>query len=43
MADSFSLSAEQEAEVQRQLAVIRRGVAEIVPEEELVEKVRRSV
>ncbi|ATY86572.1 tyrosine--tRNA ligase [Kyrpidia spormannii] len=41
--EAFDLSAEQEAEVARQLDVIRRGAAEIVPEEELVEKVRRSV
>jgi tyrosyl-tRNA synthetase len=30
-------------EVERQLAIIRRGAAEIVPEEELVAKVERSV
>ncbi|MDI3257541.1 MAG: tyrosine--tRNA ligase [Kyrpidia sp.] len=41
--ESFALSAEQEAEVGRQMAVIRRGAAEIVPEEELAAKVRRSV
>lgn len=43
MADVLSLTAEQQAEVERQLAVIRRGVAEIVPEEELVAKLRRSI
>lgn len=32
-----------EWEVQRQLAVIRRGVAEIVPEEDLIKKLRRSI
>lgn len=39
----FKLTEEQEQEVSRQLEVIRRGVAEIVPEEELVAKVRKSV
>ena len=28
---------------QKQLEIIRRGVAEIVPEEELVEKLKKSV
>ncbi|WP_231493410.1 tyrosine--tRNA ligase [Alicyclobacillus macrosporangiidus] len=37
------LSAEQEREVERQLEVIRRGTAEIVPIEDLVQKLRRSV
>ena len=32
-----------EQEVRRQLAVIRRGVVEIIPEEELVDKLRRSI
>lgn len=32
-----------EQEVQRQLAVIRRGVVEIIPEEDLVEKLRSSI
>ncbi|MCX7570755.1 tyrosine--tRNA ligase [Tumebacillus sp. DT12] len=32
-----------EAEVERQLAVIRRGAVEIIPEEELVGKLRRSI
>ncbi|GIM47183.1 tyrosine--tRNA ligase [Collibacillus ludicampi] len=32
-----------EAEVERQLAIIRRGVAEIVPEDELAKKLRRSL
>ncbi|WP_018130769.1 tyrosine--tRNA ligase [Effusibacillus pohliae] len=32
-----------EAEVQRQLSVIRLGTAEIVPEDELVKKLRRSI
>ncbi|MBX5435984.1 MAG: tyrosine--tRNA ligase [Alicyclobacillaceae bacterium] len=43
MESKWQLTPQQEAEVQRQLAVIRRGTAEIVPEHELVEKVRRSV
>lgn len=32
-----------EQEVQRQLAVIRRGVVEIIPEEDLADKLRRSL
>nr|WP_281759512.1 tyrosine--tRNA ligase [Alicyclobacillus hesperidum] len=39
----WQLTPAQEAEVERQLAWIRRGVAEIVPEQELVEKIRMSV
>jgi len=38
-----SLTQEQRREGERQLAVIRRGTAEIVPEEELAAKVARSV
>lgn len=38
-----SLSSEQEGEVNRQLEIIRIGTAEIVPEEQLIEKLRRSV
>lgn len=37
------LNDEQKQEVERQLQVIRRGVAEIVPEDELRKKVERSV
>ncbi|MGY5486186.1 tyrosine--tRNA ligase [Paenibacillus sp. ALE2] len=37
------LKPEQQAEVERQLEVIRRGVAEIVPEDELKRKVIKSV
>jgi tyrosyl-tRNA synthetase len=45
MADTQSdaLSAEHEIQVQRQLEVIRRGAIEIIPEDELVNKLRRSV
>lgn len=39
----LDLTEEQKKEVQRQLAVIKRGVAEIVPLDELVEKLNRSV
>ncbi|MFD1676930.1 tyrosine--tRNA ligase [Alicyclobacillus fodiniaquatilis] len=39
----MELSAAQEQEVKRQLEVIRRGVVEIVPESELVAKLRQSV
>ncbi|MCF8565212.1 tyrosine--tRNA ligase [Alicyclobacillus tolerans] len=39
----IQLSDEQEREVERQLRTIRRGSAEIVPEEELVQKIRKSV
>ena len=41
--NDLRLTPEQRAEVERQLAVIRRGVAEIVPEDELRRKVERSV
>ncbi|RUT36279.1 tyrosine--tRNA ligase [Paenibacillus zeisoli] len=37
------LSLEQQAEVERQLQVISRGVVEIVPEEELKNKIMKSV
>ncbi|MFD2612887.1 tyrosine--tRNA ligase [Paenibacillus gansuensis] len=37
------LSASQREEVERQLSIIRRGVVEIVPEEELVQKLMKSV
>lgn len=37
------LTAEQQSEVDRQLNILRRGTAEIVPEEELREKLSRSV
>ncbi len=38
-----SLSQEQQSEVERQLSVIRRGVVEIVPEEELKNKIANAV
>ncbi|WP_424765893.1 tyrosine--tRNA ligase [Paenibacillus sp. sgz302251] len=37
------LSKEQQAEVERQLNVLRRGVVEIVPEEELKQKIANAV
>ncbi|UVI33705.1 tyrosine--tRNA ligase [Paenibacillus spongiae] len=37
------LTPEQQQEVERQLSVIRRGVVEIVPEDELKEKIANSV
>lgn len=37
------LTEEQRREVERQMAVIRRGVAEIIPEEELERKIARSI
>lgn len=43
MDKAIELSEAQKSEVERQLAVIRRGVAEIVPEEELRRKLERSV
>ncbi|RKD27025.1 tyrosine--tRNA ligase [Ammoniphilus oxalaticus] len=43
LTEKVQLTAEQEQEVERQLAIIRRGVAEIVPEDELAAKVVRSV
>jgi tyrosyl-tRNA synthetase len=42
MADA-KWSEEQERELHRQLAVIRRGAAEIVPEEDLVSKLKASI
>jgi len=38
-----SLTKEQQSEVERQLAVIRRGVVEIVPEDDLKNKIANSV
>jgi len=43
MENGLPLTEEQRAEVERQLAVIRRGAAEIVPEDDLRRKVERSV
>lgn len=37
------LEREQETELARQMAIIKRGAAEIIPEEELAEKLRRSI
>ncbi len=37
------LTAELEQEVQRQLAILKRGTVEIIPEEELIKKLRKSV
>jgi tyrosyl-tRNA synthetase len=39
----YALTEEQQKEVNRQLAIIRRGVAEIVPEQELIHKLEKSV
>lgn len=41
--NTFNLTEEQVREVERQMAIIRRGVAEIVPEEDMRKKVERSV
>lgn len=41
--ETIKLTPDQQREVERQLAVIRRGAVEIVPEDELVAKVARSV
>lgn len=41
--EKWNLTEEQKQEVQRQLAVIQRGAAEIIPQDELVEKLSRSV
>lgn len=38
-----TINAELEREVQRQLEIIKRGTVEIVPENELVDKLRRSI
>lgn len=43
MAKWDELTSAQQAEVERQLAVIRRGVVEIVPEDDLKQKVIQSV
>jgi tyrosyl-tRNA synthetase len=39
----YVLTAEQQEEIKRQLAIIQRGVAEIVPEQELIQKLEKSV
>lgn len=41
--EKLTLTPEQQQEVERQLSIIRRGVAEIVPEEELRAKLERSL
>lgn len=38
-----TLTEEQKREVERQLAIIQRGIAEIVPQDELVKKLEKSV
>ncbi|PTX55203.1 tyrosyl-tRNA synthetase [Melghirimyces profundicolus] len=43
MEQKNALTPEQERRVEEQLAVIRRGAAEIIPEADLVKKVRRSI
>ncbi|PYI54415.1 tyrosine--tRNA ligase [Paenibacillus flagellatus] len=43
MERNMTLTEEQRSEVERQLAAIRRGAADIVPEEELRRKIERSV
>ncbi len=43
MEQKYTLTAEQETELNRQLEVLRRGTAEIVPEDELRNKVIRSI
>lgn len=43
MSEKISLTTAQEEELARQLAIIRRGVAEIVPENELIDKLRHSI
>jgi tyrosyl-tRNA synthetase len=39
----IELTEEQKREVERQLEVIRRGIAEIVPQDELIKKLEKSV
>jgi tyrosyl-tRNA synthetase len=41
--EEIKLTPEQEQEVARQFAILKRGTVEIVPEEELLQKLRRSV
>lgn len=41
--EKTALDPELEKKVERQLAVIRLGTAEIVPEDELIQKIRRSI
>ncbi|WP_017726557.1 tyrosine--tRNA ligase [Halalkalibacterium ligniniphilum] len=43
MEEKLSLSPEQKEEVERQLAILKRGVVEIVPENELRTKIEQSV
>lgn len=40
---ALPLTAEQEQELQRQLAILKRGTVEIIPEEELIKKLRKSI
>ncbi|WP_134704274.1 tyrosine--tRNA ligase [Ammoniphilus sp. YIM 78166] len=42
-ANKVTLTEEQKKEVQRQLSLIQRGIAEIVPQDELVKKLEKSV
>ncbi|MCF6094912.1 tyrosine--tRNA ligase [Microaerobacter geothermalis] len=39
----WKLNAEQEKELERQLSIIQRGTAEIIPFEDIVEKLKRSI
>ncbi len=41
--ESIQLTPEQEQEVVRQLAILKRGTVEIIPEDELVKKLRKSI
>lgn len=41
--EAIPLTKEQEQEVVKQLAILKRGTVEIIPEEELVHKLRKSV
>lgn len=41
--ESIPLTSKQEQEVARQLAILKRGTVEIIPEDELVKKLRKSI
>lgn len=41
--EGIQLSPEQEQEVARQLAILKRGTVEVIPEDDLVKKLRKSI
>lgn len=43
MEKAYTLTPEQQAEVERQLSILKRGVVEIIPEDEFRKKIEKSV